>query len=55
VKYLRSSGDGTFPLQATVTWEIHWTGSGGAGGDLPDGTFGATQDVVVQEIQAVNR
>ncbi|MEU9069677.1 hypothetical protein AB0D60_22650 [Streptomyces sp. NPDC048306] len=55
VKYLRSSGDGTFPLQATVTWEIHWTGSGGAGGDLPDGTFGATQDVVVQEIQAINR
>ncbi|MFH8977143.1 hypothetical protein [Streptomyces sp. NPDC017890] len=55
VKYLRSSGDGTFPLQATVTWKIHWTGSGGAGGDLPDGTFGATQDVVVQEIQAVNR
>ncbi|MFC7816306.1 hypothetical protein ACFUTR_16875 [Streptomyces sp. NPDC057367] len=55
VKYLRSSGDGTFPLEATVTWEIHWTGSGGAGGDLPDGTFGATQDVVVQEIQAVNR
>ncbi len=55
VKYLRSSGDGTFPLQATVTWEIHWTGSGNAGGDLPDGTFGAAQDVVVQEIQAVNR
>ncbi|MFF0510733.1 hypothetical protein [Streptomyces sp. NPDC004250] len=55
VKYLRSSGDGTFPLQATVTWEIHWTGSGGAGGDLPDGAFGATQNVVVQEIQAVNR
>ncbi|WP_167469669.1 hypothetical protein [Streptomyces rubrogriseus] len=55
VKYLRSSGDGTFPLQATVTWEIHWTGTGGAGGDLPDGTFGATQDVVVQEIQAINR
>ncbi|MGW5040576.1 hypothetical protein ACWEQK_20745 [Streptomyces parvulus] len=55
VKYLRSSGDGTFPLQATVNWEIHWTGTGGAGGDLPDGSFGATQDVVVQEIQAVNR
>ncbi|GAB2866927.1 hypothetical protein GCM10027074_37960 [Streptomyces deserti] len=55
VKYLRSSGDGTFPLQATVTWKIQWTGTGGAGGDLPDGTFGATQDVVVQEIQAVNR
>ncbi|MFI8170582.1 hypothetical protein ACIGAN_30105 [Streptomyces sp. NPDC085931] len=55
VRYLRSSGDGTYPLQATVTWKITWTGSGGAGGDLPDGTFGATQDVVVQEIQAVNR
>ncbi|MFJ2515506.1 hypothetical protein ACIPEL_35815 [Streptomyces griseoviridis] len=55
VKYLRSSGDGSFPLRATVTWKIHWTGTGGAGGDLPDGTFGATQDVVVQEIQAVNR
>ncbi|PWI11788.1 hypothetical protein DIZ27_03455 [Streptomyces sp. NWU339] len=55
VKYLRSSGDGTFPLQATVTWKIEWTGTGGAGGDLPDGSFGATQDVVVQEIQAINR
>ncbi|WTW19984.1 hypothetical protein OHU89_31855 [Streptomyces sp. NBC_00019] len=55
VKYLRSSGDGSYPLQATVTWKITWTGTGGAGGDLPDGSFGATQDVVVQEIQAVNR
>jgi enoyl reductase len=55
VKYLRSSGDGTYPLQATVTWKIQWTGTGGAGGDLPDGTFGATQNVVVQEVQAVNR
>ncbi|MDQ1016586.1 hypothetical protein [Streptomyces afghaniensis] len=55
VKYLRSSGDGTYPLQATVTWKIRWTGTGGAGGDLPDGTFGATQNVVVQEVQAVNR
>ncbi|WTV81157.1 hypothetical protein OG885_16700 [Streptomyces sp. NBC_00028] len=55
VKYLRSSGDATYPLRATVTWKIQWTGSGGAGGDLPDGNFGATQNVVVQEIQAVNR
>ncbi|MFJ2606669.1 hypothetical protein ACIQOU_19595 [Streptomyces sp. NPDC091279] len=55
VKYLRSSGDGSYPLKATVTWKIHWTGTGGAGGDLPDGTFGATQNVVVQEIQSVNR
>ncbi|MEU9555815.1 hypothetical protein [Streptomyces fumanus] len=55
VKYLRSSGDGSYPLSATVTWKIHWTGTGGAGDTLPDGTFGATQDVVVQEIQAINR
>ncbi|MFJ8463186.1 hypothetical protein [Streptomyces swartbergensis] len=55
VKYLRSSGDGTFKLQATITWEISWTGTGGAGGDLPNGTFGNDQDVTVQEIQSVNR
>ncbi|CAL9305684.1 hypothetical protein SUDANB148_03970 [Streptomyces sp. SudanB148_2056] len=55
LKYLRSSGDGTFTLQATITWEISWTGTGGAGGDLPDGTFGNDQAVTVQEIQSVNR
>lgn len=55
IKYLRSSGDGTFDLQATITWEIAWTGTGGAGGDLPDGTFGDTQAVTVQEIQSINR
>ncbi|WUE96947.1 hypothetical protein OG381_29800 [Streptomyces sp. NBC_00490] len=55
VKYLRSSGDGTYPLRATVTWNITWTGTGVPGGRLPDGSFGATQDVVVQEIQAINR
>ncbi|MFJ3665781.1 hypothetical protein ACIPSE_04935 [Streptomyces sp. NPDC090106] len=55
LKYLRSSGDGTFELRATLTWDITWTGTGGAGGDLPNGTFGTTQDVTVQEIQSVNR
>ncbi|CAL9461233.1 hypothetical protein SUDANB13_02622 [Streptomyces sp. enrichment culture] len=55
LKYLRSSGDGTFTLQATITWDISWTGTGGAGGDLPDGTFGNDQAVTVQEIQSVNR
>ncbi|MEV8309927.1 hypothetical protein AB0P36_21880 [Streptomyces flavidovirens] len=53
--YLRSSGDGTYKLQATITWKMHWTGTGGAGGDLPDGTFGTTQNITVQEIQAINR
>jgi hypothetical protein len=55
LKYLRSSGDGPFELRATVTWEITWTGTGGTGGDLPDGAFGDDQEVVVQEIQSVNR
>jgi enoyl reductase len=56
VKYLRSSGDGSYKLRATITWKIHWTGTGVQGEQLlPDGTFGADQDVVVQEIQSVNR
>lgn len=55
IKYLRSSDGGSFKLKATVTWQINWTGTGGAGGNLPDGTFGTTQDINVQEIQAVNR
>ncbi|WP_435251049.1 hypothetical protein [Streptomyces tendae] len=56
VKYLRSSGDGSYQLKATVTWKIHWTGTGVAGEQpLPDGDFGGEQDVIVQEIQAVNR
>ncbi|MFD4345702.1 hypothetical protein ACFWQ6_12695 [Streptomyces coelicoflavus] len=55
ITYLRSSGDGTFNLQATITWDIAWTGTGDAGGDLPDGTFENAQAVTVQEIQTVNR
>ncbi|WUJ41291.1 hypothetical protein OG780_25615 [Streptomyces sp. NBC_00386] len=56
VKYLRSSGDGSYKLRATITWKIHWTGTGvPAARNLPDGTFGADQDVVVQEIQSINR
>ncbi|MFK4068824.1 hypothetical protein [Streptomyces sp. NPDC029674] len=56
VKYLRSSGDGSYPLKATVTWKIHWTGTGVDGErGLPDGEFGAEQDVVVEEVQSINR
>ncbi|MDR3080555.1 MAG: hypothetical protein LBV60_06440 [Streptomyces sp.] len=56
VTYLRSSGDGSYKLRATLTWKIHWTGTGVNGEkSLPDGTFGGEQDVIVQEIQAVNR
>ncbi|MCX5558104.1 hypothetical protein [Streptomyces sp. NBC_00038] len=56
VKYLRSSGDDSYKLRATITWKIHWTGTGvNEPVGLPDGAFGAEQDVIVQEIQAVNR
>ncbi|MFE9763206.1 hypothetical protein ACFYPC_01520 [Streptomyces sp. NPDC005808] len=55
VTYLRSSGDDSYALKATLTWEISWTGAGGTAGDLPNGTFATTTDVQVQEIQAVNR
>ncbi len=55
IRYLRSSGDSTYKLRATITWDIDWTGTGGAGGDLPNGTFGNEQAITVQEIQAVNR
>ncbi|QEU94049.1 hypothetical protein [Streptomyces kanamyceticus] len=55
VRYLRSSGDGSYNLQATVTWEISWTSTTGEGGDLPAGQFGADQQVKVEEIQSINR
>ncbi|AZM57667.1 hypothetical protein DMA15_13950 [Streptomyces sp. WAC 01529] len=55
VKYLRSSGDGSYDLQATVTWKITWTSTTGEDGDLPEGRFGADQQVEVEEIQSINR
>ncbi|MEU9134414.1 hypothetical protein AB0D33_00330 [Streptomyces sp. NPDC048404] len=56
LRYLRSSGDASYRLRATLTWRIHWTGTGiPAPRSLPDGTFGADQEVVVQEIQSINR
>ncbi|MER7349447.1 hypothetical protein ABT390_29010 [Streptomyces aurantiacus] len=55
VKYLRSSGDGSYKLNATVTWKITWTSTTEAGDRLPDGEFGDDQNVVVKEIQSINR
>ncbi|MDJ0464422.1 hypothetical protein [Streptomyces sp. H27-C3] len=56
ITYLRSSGNGTYKLQATVTWEISWTGTGSPRATLlPNGTFGNDQAVTVQEIQTINR
>ena len=56
VTYLRSTaGKAPHKLRATVTWKVEWTSSTGQGGALPSGTFGTSQDVTVQEIQAINR
>ncbi|MFH8792283.1 hypothetical protein [Streptomyces sp. NPDC017941] len=55
VKYLRSSGNGSYELNATVTWKITWTSTTEGGDRLPDAEFGADQNVVVKEIQSVNR
>ncbi|MGW2230619.1 hypothetical protein [Streptomyces formicae] len=55
VRYLRSSADGSYELGATITWRVTWTSTSEPGGELPAGEFGATQDVVVREIQSVNR
>jgi hypothetical protein len=55
VSYLRSSGTDSYALKATLTWEISWEGTGGTGGELPNGTFATTTDVPVREIQSVNR
>ncbi|MDT0347811.1 hypothetical protein, partial [Streptomyces litchfieldiae] len=38
VTFLRATQDaGAYPLTASLTWEITWEGSDGAGGVLPDG------------------
>ncbi|MEU1153311.1 hypothetical protein ABZ369_09865 [Streptomyces sp. NPDC005918] len=55
VEYLRATDGRPYQLTASVTWAISWKGTGGATGDLPNGTFESTQDVHVQEIQSVNR
>ncbi|WP_413799852.1 hypothetical protein [Streptomyces iranensis] len=56
ITYLRSTNStGPHHLKATLTWKISWKSTNGQGGDLPDGTFGTTTDVTVQEVQAINR
>ncbi|GGP80392.1 hypothetical protein [Streptomyces calvus] len=55
IRYLRASAGDPYELTASITWQISWEGSGGARGDLPDGTFETTQDMTVQEIQSINR
>ncbi|EFL34124.1 secreted protein [Streptomyces viridochromogenes DSM 40736] len=55
IRYLRATDGTPYHLSASITWQITWEGSGGTGGDLPDGTFETTQDMNVQEIQSINR
>ncbi|MET8684255.1 hypothetical protein ABZV77_08565 [Streptomyces sp. NPDC004732] len=56
IVYGRSSAGATFPLKASLTWEITWTGTGqNAPLGMPDGKIEAVQDVTVEEIQSINR
>ncbi|MCX4882847.1 hypothetical protein [Streptomyces sp. NBC_00847] len=54
ITYLRATYGTPYHLKASITWQISWEGTGGAKGDLPDGTFDTTQDMNVVEYQATN-
>ncbi|WP_328495799.1 hypothetical protein OHS59_25985 [Streptomyces sp. NBC_00414] len=55
ISYVRATAGDPYELNASVTWQITWEGTGGAGGTLPNGTFETTRPMSVQEIQSVNR
>ena len=55
ITYLKATNGTPYHLKASITWQITWEGTGGAKGNLPNGTFDTTQDMNVQEIQAINR
>ncbi|MER5546139.1 hypothetical protein ABT072_27660 [Streptomyces sp. NPDC002589] len=60
ITYRRSSGSGTYPFKASITWKVTWTDSRDPDGParqpgLPDGLSTFEKDVTVKEIQAVNR
>ncbi|GHA54777.1 hypothetical protein GCM10010372_63510 [Streptomyces tauricus] len=55
ISYRRATAGAPYELTASVTWQITWQGTAGAGGTLPNGTFETTQQMNVQEIQSVNR
>jgi len=60
VTYRHSSGSGTYPFKASITWKVTWTDSADPDGParqpaLPDGLSTFEQNVTVKEIQAVNR
>lgn len=60
ITYRRSSGGGTYPLQAQIVWDVTWNPTRSPdgepqNGDLPDGLSTSEQDVTVKEIQTVVR
>lgn len=60
VTYRRSSGTGTYPFKASITWKVTWTDSADPDGPpqqpaLPDGLSTYEENVTVKEIQSVNR
>jgi hypothetical protein len=57
VNYLRAThAVDSFELTASLTWEVHWTGSQTEGENaLPSGTFETTHTIVVNESQAIVR
>lgn len=53
-----TSAGSTYPLQARITWRVTWTPTATpqpGGRPMADGYSDSQQDVIVQEIQAVNR
>ncbi|MEV7195319.1 hypothetical protein AB0N81_26465 [Streptomyces sp. NPDC093510] len=56
IVYGRSSAGATFPLKASLTWEISWTGTGqNTPVGMPDGKIEAVQEITVEEVQSINR
>ena len=46
--------DGAFPVTATVTWTVVWSGPGGSGGTLPSLTTHGATSLKVAQIESVN-
>ncbi|WP_153426613.1 hypothetical protein [Streptomyces alkaliphilus] len=45
----------SYPMTASIAWEVSWEGSGGTGDTLPAAVFDTTHDIEVMEVQAVVR
>ncbi|WP_181785765.1 hypothetical protein [Streptomyces phytophilus] len=60
ITYRKSSGEGTYPMEAQIVWDVTWNPTASpdgepANGDLPDGLSVSEQEVTVKEIQTVVR